>query len=1112
MKSIYQNNPLFLLFFSVLCISKMNAQTPELIFPATHYAGSVVISPDEKWVVSVQANEVKIWENATARLIKNIKFSKNIDGPINETGILAISLNSKLLALQNADTLYFFNFDKFDFDRKIKINQSVHEMVFSADSKILYCGGHFTDKYDDYFLQKFNVADGSNSIIQKYTIKTLATHEINRLSLSPDGNVLLVYDAVMGSRLLDLNTNKWVKTFEKGAFPYTFLPNGNFMAYSGEKEKAFFIEELDGKTYKSLRKTPAIFENSNEIEAQFYAVSYPSVSGKIAIEYQGEFVVFDSQTFKYSEKAAFQNPELGMNNAQNICLAPSGKYYIQGLTMSRFDLKTNVLQQKYGIFPVHPDVHFPLQHTDGVWMADRILTFKNGGFKMRRFPKPCPDCAFTVRLTKDGSKGFVVGGESGLYQFDPNAQDIKYQKVTTINDDNVEGLRLFESLNLMTVVGKQVVYVLDLKTMKLRSQIKKPESGGSHALLERGLKYYTDISPDKTKLLWNAGSEDEVDFVYCFDLVDKHLMWQYKGKWTANARFVDNGKKVQLTALYDLVELETATGKATGSKTVLSPSKWEWWTTISPSSKVAATQMPTADNNGVGADIDIFDIVTKKRRGILRGSDARTEGLTFMRDERYLVAEEYGGLRIWDVEKQREVAKILMFEDSDDWLVITPDGRFDASPEAMKKMYFTRGKEVISLESLYEKFYVPNLLGQVWEADLPKNSTSDINKLKSPPSVKIIYEPSKIVKDLLLEGQTLETTTDKPTAQITIEAKANDDIVDEIRLYHNGKLIVNKTRNLIVEDEKTGADKKVFTIDLVEGENILKAIAINSQRTESKPDAIILTYKPSKTNNARPTVANDITLHLVVIGINKYKNPKYNLNYATADATSFKEAIEKSGSSIFTKTNIVFIGDDKATKAGISTELDKIKTVATVKDVFIFYYAGHGVLNQNKEFFLVPYDVTQLYGNDDALAQKGLSANQLQQFSKDIKAQKQLFILDACQSAGALDQVMASRGAAEEKAIAQLARATGTHWLTASGSEQFASEFSQLGHGTFTYVLLEALSGKADVGGDKKITIKELDAYLQEQVPEVTAKYRGTPQYPSSYGFGNDFPIGVVKN
>jgi uncharacterized caspase-like protein len=168
------------------------------------------------------------------------------------------------------------------------------------------------------------------------------------------------------------------------------------------------------------------------------------------------------------------------------------------------------------------------------------------------------------------------------------------------------------------------------------------------------------------------------------------------------------------------------------------------------------------------------------------------------------------------------------------------------------------------------------------------------------------------------------------------------------------------------------------------------------------------------------------------------------------------------------------------------------------------------VINDKKEFFLVPYDVLQLYGNDDALAQKGFSAAGLQQMSKDIKAQKQLFILDACQSAGALETVAASRGAAEEKAIAQLARSTGTQWLTASGSEQFASEFSQLGHGSFTYCLLEAFRGDADQG-DKKLTVKELDAYLQNKVPEITQKYRGTPQYPASYSYGNDFPIIIIK-
>jgi uncharacterized caspase-like protein len=295
---------------------------------------------------------------------------------------------------------------------------------------------------------------------------------------------------------------------------------------------------------------------------------------------------------------------------------------------------------------------------------------------------------------------------------------------------------------------------------------------------------------------------------------------------------------------------------------------------------------------------------------------------------------------------------------------------------------------------------------------------------------------------------------------------------------------------------------------LTPGENRLKAIALNSQRTESAPAELIVNYTPAAPTPAPPTVS-DIDLYGLVIGINKYKNPKYNLNYAVADAGAFREQIQQMSGAIFKSIQVDFIVDEHATQTKIIEAFERIKAAAQPKDVFVFYYAGHGVLNDRREFFLVPHDVTQLYGNNEALASKGLSAAQLQQFSKEIKAQKQLYLLDACQSAGAIEQ-FALRGAAEEKAIAQLARATGTHWLTASGSEQFASEFAQLGHGVFTYALLEGLKGKADTG-DRKITVKEIDAYLQSVVPELTAKYKGSPQYPASYGFGNDFPLVIIR-
>ena len=106
-------------------------------------------------------------------------------------------------------------------------------------------------------------------------------------------------------------------------------------------------------------------------------------------------------------------------------------------------------------------------------------------------------------------------------------------------------------------------------------------------------------------------------------------------------------------------------------------------------------------------------------------------------------------------------------------------------------------------------------------------------------------------------------------------------------------------------------------------------------------------------------------------------------------------------------------------------------------------------------------------------------------------------------------ETFARRGAAEQKAISQLARSAGIIVLASSGTKQYASEFQELGHGLFTYALLQAISGKADGGNppDGKITVKEVESYINDQVPELSRRYRGALQYPNSYAVGNDFPL-----
>lgn len=394
------------------------------------------------------------------------------------------------------------------------------------------------------------------------------------------------------------------------------------------------------------------------------------------------------------------------------------------------------------------------------------------------------------------------------------------------------------------------------------------------------------------------------------------------------------------------------------------------------------------------------------------------------------------------------------------------------------------------MSRFYDKYYTPNLGERILAGEKISSDVS-MNNFKLPPLVKITSP---------------KNNSQVNKKELTVEVNVTDQGggIDEVRLYVNDKLVQTTQRGFKTIEKPREQNTKTFDISLIKGENIIKATAFNNQRTESIPGEISVLYKGAEKTS---------DLFVLVIGINDYKNPRYKLNYAIADATGFKNEVEKGSRSIFGSVNINYLKNSEVTRERILQVFESLKSKANQEDVFVFYYAGHGVMSEEKtsQFYIVPYDVTQLYGNNDMLKNKAISADELQTFSTELKAQKQMFVFDACQSGG-MTELLALRGAAEEKAIAQLARSTGTYWLAASSSQQFATEFSELGHGIFTYSIILGLQGRADAGSkDKKITIMELSAFINDKVPELSEKHKGEPQYPTSYGYGQDFPIIIIK-
>lgn len=493
--------------------------------------------------------------------------------------------------------------------------------------------------------------------------------------------------------------------------------------------------------------------------------------------------------------------------------------------------------------------------------------------------------------------------------------------------------------------------------------------------------------------------------------------------------------------------------------------------------------------------------------------DFQPASLAFIGSDRFLLANSATDetLRLIDLTAGTVVAEISLFDDPAKWLVRNPEtGLFSSETSLQDDLRFIQGEQITPLAAYFDEFYRPRLLGSLIKGLSPRPAVP-LSDLRYAPKLTLRVDgPSTRGLTVEDEFETLEIPT--PEVTLKLDATSEGSPIDDLRIYHNGKLVAGATRGLFVEDDEDAPPAKTFTktathtFTLTPGKNRFRAIAINQQGTESVPDEIIV-Y-----SNASPPVDDTagLALHVITVGLNTYQNPAYNLNYARADAQAVEEILRTRFGALFTRANHYALYDAEATRENILATLDTVKREAGPRDVFVFYYAGHGTMSDDDdpEFYLAPFEITQLYGERRVMRQLGIPGRELLAYSRDIAAQKQLFILDACQSAGAL-KTLAVRGAVEERAIAQLARSTGTHWLTATGSEQFATEFATLGHGAFTKVLLDALAGAADTG-DGLVTVNELKAYVEAKVPELTAAAKGEAQYPVTYGYGQDFPLTVV--
>jgi len=996
---------------------------------------------------------------------------------------------------------------------------SVNTVAFTSDSKYIISGS------SDKTIKLWEVDTGKE-------IRTFVGHEreINSIALSPDSKYVVSGSTDKTIKLWDIETGKEIRTF---------------IGHIGEITSVGFSSDgksvISGSDDCSLRQWSIYSDKelrtiSTTHTAGIYSASF-SLDGKhiISSSWDGYLKIWNIVTGK--ELKSFKAFSISPN--EKIVTSSSDNYAIKllnvatGKELKVFHEIKNDSKSPYSIFS--PDMNFILSTTydDGVmhlwdvstgrelktFQGHASITKSSSISQNGKYIASCPDNS-SISLW-DAATGKLLRNFIGHTNSVSSVSFSADSKILISSswDNTIKLWDLITGNCIKTFLGHAgfvnsssispddslVVSGSEDNTLKLW-QVK---SGKEIKTFKGDNEIFkcAEFSPNGKVIISGSASNRNANRGYlkiwdiCAGKESKILLGKNNSAHSVDAvAFTPNGNSVASACANNVSLWDITTGNEL--KTFTLNTEFVTSIEISPDSKFIIVGSSGFGNN----TLKLLNISTGKEEKSFIGHLNWVSSASFSPNGKSIISSSFDGTtRRWNIATGEEIAQFISFTDGE-WLTITPDGYFDCSPNGAKNINVRVGNSVYSIDNFFETYYRPDIV----KARLSGESTDNLNLsnindgIKTPPNVTISIQSKSGDFRVYDNVAYSDLSVSNGIIKIKVTAKDTGGGVKGVRLFNNCKIAGENIRGIKIVQTGNVYEQE-FDVYLTDGENKLKAVGFSDDMTESNPVYATVTYK------AAPAGKPD--MYILAVGINEYKNSKYNLNYCVDDVQGFVSTITPKAKKIFGNVYTTTVLNQEATKDNLLQKIEEIKAKIKPADVFTLFYAGHGIAldvetdgKTISEFFYVLNGVTQM-SSSEKCAENGISGSEMKQLFAQIKAGKQVMFVDACNS-GAFAAQFASRGAAEENALAKLSRATGSVIFASTTKEQVATEFKELKHGVFTFVVMEALSGKGSLANGQ-LTAKSIMSYVEDKIPEYSKKYKGEEQYPTTFMWGQDFPLGV---
>ncbi len=211
-------------------------------------------------------------------------------------------------------------------------------------------------------------------------------------------------------------------------------------------------------------------------------------------------------------------------------------------------------------------------------------------------------------------------------------------------------------------------------------------------------------------------------------------------------------------------------------------------------------------------------------------------------------------------------------------------------------------------------------------------------------------------------------------------------------------------------------------------------------------------------------------LWILLIGVNEYQDHNLpRLRYSAFDCQGLGESLNQA-TQAFPQKEIIIHHDFSPRKPILKTvkaSLDQIVTSAKTQDTILFYFSGHGLIEYQSQQTVLCLADTQR----DNLLHTGLTLQALLTMLGKCSAHSQVVWLDACHCGNM--SLTGARGEVKKDVLddstaklletlrQRAAKSKGFYALLSCDQGQQSWEFPDLGHGVFSYFLMQGLRGEA---------------------------------------------------